>query len=519
MKKILALLPCTFLLAGCPELGLYGRTDTASPAPARPPQKHALVLTDMNEPGAVEEAARMVTALRSKGWQVTSNAGSTTPAPQLIANLERSANPGDHVLLDIQVHGGEPLATFITEGGTESLAFALGAKYFVLNPGRYSVSLTEARSHIVATRGVRDGTVVDVTAGQMADFAERLTRRGIATSVADHSCFGGSTVRVVEDQVPQACAVATASSSTVGLVGTPALSQSIPRLFNMNQFARTITEYFHLDPRFHAAGNRLHQSGYATGCSDTMSVRETMALSAGSLDTWWHWYRLDATHVVRNPGRYLSYDTAVAPTSRGPHPDAVTSMGWQQWFFDAKSAFESTLSGEQRSRFAVAANNLADTSARGLTAIDDLRKVVNDTAIATRTQAGVATTITLDEYMRDGLIGGCICMQDSSAVSDTAVRNQLVAFQTANCGNGRGTLYRNAAITSSVPALAPQASTCADPRAFRDAAVNQFPAVRSALTTLNALEQTVSEQGVAVSNILGERELACVSARCFVNPI
>ena len=515
MRNLLFILT-TLALSACPPFGttpspadLVGTDRHGNPPPR--PQKIALVLTDVDDAGAVGEARAMLTALSARGWSTRSNIGSDRPTTELLESLVSEAQSIDQVLIDIQVHGGEPYVEFAAAGGTTDMQpFALGATHYLFNPGRYQPTVAEAGLHGMGMRGVTRTPGSGLTASQLADFTRRLVSRGTETTVIDHSCFGGGSVMAVSAAAPSACVIATSGPSSVSLIGYPAMSGQLASFANFEQASRFVSTTFY--DRHHGNADRLHQIGYATGCTDTMMFRERLALTAGSLDTWWHWNRLDVAHVVRTPTRYLNFADAVEPTSRAEHPDTATAHGWQQWFEDAGDVYARTLSGDTRVRFDRSYYALQEIAATGNLALEDLRKAINQTQVATTNSAGTPTMTTLDEYLRDGLIGGCICMQDNTD------NPNLLAYQTAQrCNAGRGDLYRNARITATVPALQPNPATCSNPQPFVDAAVAQFPAVQTALSNARTLERQLRDSAIELSRLLQEREQACVSSACLAH--
>jgi hypothetical protein len=162
-----------------------------------------------------------------------------------------------------------------------------------------------------------------IASGDALQLSQLYSGKGAKVTVIDHSCQGGSTTKLLEGAGESVCGISTTGIDSPGIQGTPPLSAFLAKLKPgdkrpMSDVASYISDY--LASNFQNVGQRMHQLGFSTGCTETMAARETSDNAAGAYSTWWDWSRNRPSHVVRVPSRYAT------PASASPNPPWTAAM-------------------------------------------------------------------------------------------------------------------------------------------------------------------------------------------------
>jgi hypothetical protein len=205
----------------------------------------------------------------------------------------------------------------------------------------------------------------------------------------------------------------------------------------MSELAAYISKYFYTGS--HLTGNRIHQTGYSNGCTQTMALRELADNAAGAYSTWWDWNQGRPSYVVREPTAFSvvasaqptdvwktsDIDAAHAADCTTSHkncdpkhnPRQAIAEGWVRWF-DQSAA-------EIRNQPGVGAGLSHDQAARAFDGIQDSTQTLLTTVILygallqelddsltfadNETQFNGSPKVSADKYLRTVLIEQCLC--------------------------------------------------------------------------------------------------------------
>lgn len=175
-----------------------------------------------------------------------------------------------------------------------------------------------------------------ITTQLLADLAQDLRALGKQVVILDNSCSGGATVKYVESLIPNdsgVCTISTTGTMTPGAAGQPpyqdVLGDGVHDDFkDLGLWSSALLVGYTHGTSGMEPNHRFHQYGYMNGCSETMTLRESMSAARGSLSTWDYWNRLRHHHVYLRPDRY--YDgtaTNAGASNYGPAPDSAAAEG------------------------------------------------------------------------------------------------------------------------------------------------------------------------------------------------
>ena len=173
----------------------------------------------------------------------------------------------------------------------------------------------------------------NVTSKDLADTAKWIRSLGIGVVVIDHSCDGGSTVKLFEadfDKDIPVCAIATTGTVTPSSVVFPEFDTPIANTVyrNYEQLGKWASQQVIPTIR---SNYRVQHYGYMNGCSGSMTLREALNYASTNMTTYPYWNRLRNSHVYLNPERYYDGNqTNQGADNYGPLPNVLL----------AKSLFE-----------------------------------------------------------------------------------------------------------------------------------------------------------------------------------
>jgi hypothetical protein len=296
------------------------------------------------------------------------------------------------------------------------------------------VAATTGSDYLQATYGHASRNVI--SAGDAFELSKLYSGSGAKVTVIDHSCNGGSTVRLLETlKDPNICAISTTGIDSPSIQGSPPLSgllsSASPRIrVSMNDFTRFVSDHLYHQHGLHDIGNRIHQVGFEASCTSTMSVRETSDNAAGAYGTWWDWNRHRISHVLRAPKRYVvvgsasneqpwtSADLNASFTNDcklakkncdlTSNPRLRIAAGWVRWFSENLKQFKTSHPpSADLDRLMTDGNAL-------LKVIDDYKNAV-DALEATIAFPQNAVTVNgspampVDQYFRAVFVQRCLC--------------------------------------------------------------------------------------------------------------
>ena len=372
-----------------------------------------------------------------------------------------SVRAGDQVLIDIQGDGttDKPNGLKLADGVSTSFSrlwidmdsvlayeeFADTFDYKANSPDTWAshsveayfknmVAATTGSDYLQATYGHASRNVI--SAGDAFELSKLYSGSGAKVTVIDHSCNGGSTVRLLETlKDPNICAISTTGIDSPSIQGSPPLSgllsSASPRIrVSMNDFTRFVSDHLYHQHGLHDIGNRIHQVGFEASCTSTMSVRETSDNAAGAYGTWWDWNRHRISHVLRAPKRYVvvgsasneqpwtSADLNASFTNDcklakkncdlTSNPRLRIAAGWVRWFSENLKQFKTSHPpSADLDRLMTDGNAL-------LKVIDDYKNAV-DALEATIAFPQNAVTVNgspampVDQYFRAVFVQRCLC--------------------------------------------------------------------------------------------------------------
>lgn len=367
-----------------------------------------------------------------------------------------SVRAGDQVLIDIQGDGttDKPNGLKLADGARLSIdmdsllayeEFADTFDYKANSPDTWAshsveayfknmVAATTGSDYLQATYGHASRNVI--SAGDAFELSKLYSGSGAKVTVIDHSCNGGSTVRLLETlKDPNICAISTTGIDSPSIQGSPPLSgllsSASPRIrVSMNDFTRFVSDHLYHQHGLHDIGNRIHQVGFEASCTSTMSVRETSDNAAGAYGTWWDWNRHRISHVLRAPKRYVvvgsasneqpwtSADLNASFTNDcklakkncdlTSNPRLRIAAGWVRWFSENLKQFKTSHPpSADLDRLMTDGNAL-------LKVIDDYKNAV-DALEATIAFPQNAVTVNgspampVDQYFRAVFVQRCLC--------------------------------------------------------------------------------------------------------------
>jgi len=372
-----------------------------------------------------------------------------------------SVRAGDQVLIDIQGDGtvDKPNGLKLADGVSTSFSrlsidmdsvlayeeFADTFDYKANSPDTWAshsveayfmnmVAATTGSDYLQATYGHTSRNMI--SAGDVFALSKLYAGRGAKMTVIDHSCNGGSTVRLLETlKDPNICAISTTGIDSPSIQGSPPLSgllSSAPTRarVSMNDFTRFVSDHFYHQHGLHDIGNRIHQVGFEASCSSTMPVRETSDNAAGAYGTWWDWNRHRISHVLRTPKRYVVVGSASNEQPWTPadlnasftndcklakkncdstsNPRLRIAAGWVRWFSENLTQFKTSHSPSAD------LDRVMTDGSMLLKAIDDYKNAI-DALEATIAFPQNAVTVNgspampVDQYFRALLVQRCLC--------------------------------------------------------------------------------------------------------------
>jgi hypothetical protein len=275
-----------------------------------------------------------------------------------------------------------------------------------------------------------------ISAGDAFELSKLYSGRGAKVTIIDHSCNGGSTVRLLETlKDANICAISTTGIVSPGIQGSPPLSRLLSRAapgsrVSMHDFTRFVSDHYYHDHGLHDIGNRIHQAGFEVSCTSTMAIRETSDNAAGAYSTWWDWNRHRISHVLREPKRYVVVGSASNEQPWTPanlqasftkdcklakkncdlttNPRLRIPAGWVRWFSENLEQFKKSHSPSAELNRLVADGNTL------LKAIDDYKKAIDSLeAMIAFPQNAVSVkgsaAMPVDQYFRSVFVQRCLC--------------------------------------------------------------------------------------------------------------
>lgn len=486
----------------------------------RPPvpkyKRFAFVASNYGDAGFNSEADQVLSELLSLGWETykvgQDPSDQVANGPRVAAIIRREAlaraQVGDEVFIDVQAHGavGERTFEFTNPDGTQG---TFRGNYFeALAQGNLSETLKYPyedasvwRTHWVDAFVPRGAWGLD--AQELSDVAGELRSRGVRVSVIDHSCNGGATVKLLEQNHPTVCAVGTAGQLSPGLVGWPNISSRISSGLTMDALADWIsTSYYNTS---HKQGGRVFSIGYKTGCTQTLPLRETADAASYGYGTWWDWVRSSRGHLLREPSRY-SNPTMAEPTMRyagaGGNPRLRMPAALQRWFLETLNKFyaENQFASEALGQSGSATNSVTAIYQSGMrlqVAAGNYRQAFEALEIALANSRVPGTTQTVDEKLRYDFVRNCLCKVP-------AVVSQW-ALDCSGPETGTGNLWNPSQSNS----------YCVNPKPHVDAVVASVPAVSAARAALAAREAETIRFLIEFSTSVQSYEKSCRSASCL----
>ena len=446
-------------------------------------RKTAFIVVNWAAPAFANEARAASTQLQKMGWEVhlfdnvaesdgltisqkvdgktvtyACVKGKMCGCQKIIAAFlpQDSVRAGDQVLIDIQGDGttDKPNGLKLADGARLSIdmdsllayeEFADTFDYKANSPDTWAshsveayfknmVAATTGSDYLQATYGHASRNVI--SAGDAFELSKLYSGSGAKVTVIDHSCNGGSTVRLLETlKDPNICAISTTGIDSPSIQGSPPLSgllsSASPRIrVSMNDFTRFVSDHLYHQHGLHDIGNRIHQVGFEASCTSTMSVRETSDNAAGAYGTWWDWNRHRISHVLRAPKRYVvvgsasneqpwtSADLNASFTNDcklakkncdlTSNPRLRIAAGWVRWFSENLKQFKTSHPpSADLDRLMTDGNAL-------LKVIDDYKNAV-DALEATIAFPQNAVTVNgspampVDQYFRAVFVQRCLC--------------------------------------------------------------------------------------------------------------
>ncbi len=437
--------------------------------------RYAFVFADNADPGFSREARAMAVALRKRGFttHATGEAPGQPDPLSALSALEATIKAGDRVLIDVQTHGGDIYRTFTNPEtqADEWTSFGYGAKWHQHYPGiYYPTSLDLFASHAMAVFDATSEKTHWLTPRTLHPNVNRLRALGARVAIIDHSCNAGATLRYFSAVEPGVCVIATSGALGPSTTGYPALSADLHKIDNLAEAASTLSEAFYNGA--HKQGRRTHQRGFSTSCDSTMPTRDALDLSSHGYGTWWHWMRLDATLVAREPSAFTTAASIVEPVSGGVHSDFAVADGWVSWLEESVPAGDT----------AKAAHAITVARARA----------VRRSIVALREAMQGTTSYGLDSFLRDSLVADCACEAADCALRD--VRRRASA------------LFANRADL--------RVATCSNPRGYADAVLAAVPDAAAAYKQLISEETALAEAVTKLSEALRDQERLCRSSTC-----
>lgn len=498
MIRTLVASSCLLVLSACPW---------DHPTPPEPGQKLAYVLVDNGDPWFDNEATAMTRELRARGFTTYLTGEKDGQARPLDALNEAVAlaQKDDRIVIDVQTHGGDVFGYLKNEMNVPVwTSFGFGSKYFAFNPGAYyPTGLDLFATHGMAVFDRKTELSDWLTPASFRAPVRAMLDKGAKVAIFDHSCNGGATLSYFAVADPSVCVVTTAGAMGPGLTGWPALSSTMRTLANADQAAKWISQTIYDDQHHH--GGRLHQLGYATGCKETLPVREMLDPATYGFGTWWHWMRLDATHVLREPTRYATASEAQDPTQVDWHPDAAIADGWVTWLMDGLAQVERSaqvMTGDEKASLRAKLTVVQQEVLAYKRSVETLRAQVQAQSISHASGA-----FSLDAFLREAITGQCIC----NATSGDAFWADFVTHK--DC-NGRRARSTSNALVQARPSLMPTSALCSDPRAYADRVLAAYPTVKAAYDALRAQETKTQQAAIAATRVMEAPEKRCVSPQC-----
>ena len=389
----------------------------AGPAEAK---KTAFIFVNWGAPAFVSEAKSVSAQLKRFGWEVllfdnveatdgltisqkvdgktvtyTCVKGQMCGWQKIITTFvpTDSVKAGDQILIDIQGDGSTniPNSLKLADGTATGISglqldmdsllsyeeFATNFHYQAGSADTWASHSVEAyfanmtktvtgSDYLLASYGVYYNNMI--SSGDAFILARDYGAHGAKVAVLDHSCQGGSTVKLLETlKNSNICAISTTGIDSPGIQGTPALSKFLSTTKPADKpaldlYATYITGEFATGTGMHRAGNRIHQSGFEASCTSTMGVRETSDNATGAFTTWWDWNRGRVSHVVREPSRYTvvgsasndriwteaalskSFTDDCKSAGKNCHltsdPRLRIADGWVRWFGETLKSFQ-----------------------------------------------------------------------------------------------------------------------------------------------------------------------------------
>lgn len=513
------LLSFSMFLTGCPEWWQVKTVTPDNPPISTPTgQRFAMLFSDNNDFWFNAEAMALATSLRSRGWTVFLT-GETADQPDSMTALSQTVDglvSGDHLLVDIQTHGGDVYEDFNTnmsapDYGVQRISFGFGARFHGLNPGMsYPTSRNALGEHALGVYNARADRGEWLSPNRLLPLLRVANDRGVNVTVIDHSCGGGASVALYELELPRVCTISTTGAVGPGLTGWPAVSQVVAEAANMESVGRWISTRIYEDQ--HPNGSRLHQVGNRTGCAQTMPVRDLLDAAAYGYGTWWHWMRQSASHPVREPARYADFNE-VADYVSPHHPEEEMAEGWAVWLEDNASRLTNSgylLDRERRDLSTKIANVASAVRNYGRQNAELVR--VLQASTVTAYDRGVGFSLPLDRVIYANLVGQCAC----EAAAATPAGEGFVA--THDCRKLRAMGADNDLVNRDA-SLRPDASICANPRAHADRLLALYPDVAAAYSALQAAQRATVDAAKAASASLQLIEMRCVSNACASKPL
>lgn len=542
------------------------------------PRKIAVVAATWDDRGFNAAATASAAALKAAGWTVHVLNDSTGHKDTSVADMIRAATADatsiDQVFIDLHAHGSGLAKWYnVTDfngnfGGMwmdpyEALAYpeTMSLSY------PYSDPVAE-RAHW--TNANIPGGQTGIWGSDLEAIAKELDARSVPTTILDHSCDGGNTVRLIEDiNSPNLCAIATAGVASPGLVGYPWTASVLTAGSSFEDVAKFISTTYDTDK--HPHGDRLFSTGYRNGCTGTMPIRETMASAIIAYTTWPTQMRWTESFVARSPSSYTNFldyahglpdgkgnrDAGFDPVHANPGgPGAAAGGGQGRW--GAESVGEVRWFQESINKF-LADNTftywIRNPGGYGFTphtsrspAVDTVGTEANKTlslVYAHRTafdslNAAIGShppawyDITYGELIRESLVYDCVCpvtgevtvLAKAAAISMVASTNADFKAQNGFDGYAWDCSTLGPKVTGTRLSLGNSGAysyagftkdaMCADPSKAVDrylSIVNPGGAW-SYLTQLRTLEAQLTSQSATTSRAISAIETTCSSAAC-----
>lgn len=504
-------------------------TASASGSTAVPPRpmafapsarKLAVIGTNKADAGFNAASASLMSGLRDKGWIVyeigQDEADNVLNGPTPAQVLRREANKarkGDQVLIVLNGHGlpGSRPFTSIESGGRtvnfranyiDALSFTTQSTT-LLYPTEDAV-VWEAHDADAGFPVGSPNMSSGISAKDMVELGRSLRLRGVAVTIIDQSCEGGSTVKLSQLRDPGLCAISSAGQLSPSLVGVPDLGRGVANVRTFSDLARFITSEYQQNS--HPLGTRIFSIGYTNSCAETMPLREIADAAANSPGTWWDWTRRRRLHVLREPQRYSTVAEAdptflyVGPSA---NPRLRVPLGEQRWFASLLEDFRNRHQIE--GRFDSAQTEIVYNEGVSFMGLITQYQTANDLLEDLLSQSAPPAVIfpnptrqnsTVDEQLRSTFINRCLC-QSAEIVS----RFHLTCSAVVAPSNSDWNLYS-------------PTSWCNRPRDYVANVLNGYPAIRDQLMRVETLNRQITAGLAAFSKVLVPYESTCESASC-----